>query len=345
MVLAHDLAEAAEGAALLRLAVQIPHGILVVVRADVPDDLLCLLVDDEAGLGLAVGNDDVVRMGPGVLHRIFIIPVVRAELGHGVAVDPVSGLDARGTGHLPGRVLEHGGLELVVKGHFVKMIAEAVIPDDLVVLVHFKDVIVVQRRTRGERVAVVFGRGEQMGKHQNVLIRLEKHFLRGAVVAGGAAVHLVVVVHARERNIAHDLAVKIADGKVGGMRVAVSTAFHFRLLAGSAHDVTALEDLGGMLQFADVLPFLDHIAVHVDEHTALSGRFHAEHGEAAPALFRFVNGGAVGKHGREGAAHAGHHGDACGRGHTHKKMTSIHSTPSCHEVCDPPGGGSQVFIC
>ncbi len=270
-------------------------------------------------------------MEAGILHRIFIIPVVRSELGQGVAVDPVRRLDAGGTSHLPGRVLEHGGFELVVERHFVEVIAEAVIPDNLVVLVHFKDVVIIQRRTRGQRVAVVFRRGEQVRKHQNILIRFVKNFLRGAVVAGGAAVHLVVVVHARKRNIAHDLAVKIADGKVGGMGITVGAAFHFRLLAGSAHDIAALEDLGGMLQLADVLPLLHHIAVHVDEHTALTFGFHTEHGKAAPAFFRFVNGSAVGEHGWESTAHAGHHGNARGRGHAHEKMTSIHNTPSCQK--------------
>ena len=254
-----------------------------------PDDLLRFLVDDEAGLGLAVGYDDVVRVGPGMLHRIFIIPVVRAELGHGVAVNPVRSLDAGSTGHLPGGVLEHGFLEIVIEGHFVEVIAEAIIPDDLVVLVHFEDVVVVQRRTGGQRVPVVFGSGEQVREYQNIFVGFEQHVLSRAVVAGGAAVNLIVMVHTGERNVTDDLAVKITDGEVGRHGVAVGTADHFRFLTGGSHNVAALEDLGGMFQFADVLPFLDDIAVHVDEHATFAGCFHAEHSEAAPAFFRLVD--------------------------------------------------------
>ena len=284
-------------------------------------------------------------MEGGVLDRVFGVPVVGTEFGHGVAVNPVGGLHARGAGHLPSGELAHGFLEGVVEGHFVKVIGEQIIPDHIIVLVHFEDVVVIEGGLGGEGVAVLFRRGEQVREHQDVLVGLEQHVHGGRVVTHGVAGHLVVVVHAGERDVAHDLAVEVADGQVGGHGVTVGAALHVGLLAGGAHDVAALQNLGGMFQFADVLPFFDDVAVHVDQHATLTGGFHAEHGKAALAFFRLINGGAVRKSAGKRVAHAGHHRHTGAGSHTHEKMTSIHEySPFYRGGFCPPSKRRAVSI-
>jgi len=213
MVLTDDLAELVQGALVL-LAAEFPDGIPVELRADLPDDLTGLLLNDEVGIGLAAGNDDVFGIEDRILFRVLVPPFVRAEIGRGVDMYPVASLPTRGAGHGIGGELVHGLLEVQGELHFIEVFGGHPFPDHVAGGVHFDEVVVVQFLVRD--VLVV---GELVGQNQDVALVVVKRHARD-MVTDGVALELVVVVQAGTGDLAHDLVVPVHDHQVGGGGIA-----------------------------------------------------------------------------------------------------------------------------
>ena len=165
---------------------------------------------------------------------------------------------------------------------------------------------------------------DAVGKHQHpAFVVLQGH--AGDIVAHGIALELEIVMHARLGDTAHDLAVEVRHHEVGGVIQAPDAALLLRAGTMGTGQVAALENLGGMFGLADVLPLMDHVAVHVDEDRALAQHLGAEDRKAVPALLRLVGGGPVREYRGEGPGAQGTQHDAQGTGRgSGEKRPSVH---------------------
>ena len=283
MVLADDPAELPQ------------FGGLVVVRPDLPHDVAGGLLDDQNDVGVAAVDDEVVGMETLVAR---VVPLVRAEHGHGIGVDPVARDVAVAEPGVVVGIAVHEVARDGVEAQFLKMIGHFPFPDDVAVPVHFVDHVVEQELVGN------FGHADVLVREDQRVAAVGLGFHAGHVIAHGVAFALIVVVLAGHPlgflarvldvfglvELPDDVAVPVHLHEVGLVLKAVfGIAF-----AKAAHDVAAGEHL--VREALQTFPHPHFIAVHVDEQSAAFGGL--KDGVTAPAFFGVINGYAGGKNRR-----------------------------------------------
>ncbi len=273
MVLAHDLAQ-------LRQRRRVP-----IVRPHPPGNASGGPLDDGDDVGLAAADHHVVGVEALVAG---VEPLIRAQVGRGVDVQPVGALSFLApVGITAQRLTRLGG-----ESQLLHVVAGQPVPHDPAVPVHFHQAVVFERLVGDRRNGYVLVR-----EHQGAAAVDEGQGARRED-AGGAALPLPVMVLPGNPGLGavvvgdavavverpDDLAVPVHLDQPAGLLVRPSPLV-------AAHDEPARQQAHRRRHRRHLRPALHFTPVHVDDDGALLRR-RAEDGVATPRLAGFVDGGA-----------------------------------------------------